>query len=207
MHINERSHHLGRSRRGFVQGSAHAVLGLMAAAAMGPAEASSANSRTVPGIDSTNTGNNDMTLSLQEISDRLEIEELLVRYCYAVDDRNWEAYRNVFTPDAVLDDTVTGGIRSGVEEHVTFMKRALSKILISQHAISTILLDIRGDQASARVHCSCPMVVDLGEGKKQVFFQGLWYRDRVVRTPKGWRISELVEEGYWNHNLPEGFKF
>ncbi|MER9231206.1 nuclear transport factor 2 family protein [Mesorhizobium sp. M0622] len=51
------------------------------------------------------------------------------------------------------------------------------------------------------------MVVDLGAGKKQVLFQGLWYRDRVVRTPEGWQISELVEEGYWNHNLPEGFAF
>ncbi|WP_207917165.1 nuclear transport factor 2 family protein [Rhizobium sullae] len=50
--------------------------------------------------------------SLQEISDRLEIEELLVRYCYAVDDRDWKAYRNVFTLDAVLDDTATGGSRA-----------------------------------------------------------------------------------------------
>ena len=148
-----------------------------------------------------------MTLSLQEISDRIEIEELLVRYCYAVDDRDWDAYRNLFTTDAVLDDTVTGGIRSDVDEHVAFMKKALSKILISQHAVSTILLDIRGDEASARVHCSCPMVVDLGEGKRQVFFQGLWYRDRLKRTPEGWRISELVEEGYWNHNVPEAFAF
>jgi hypothetical protein len=151
--------------------------------------------------------NDDMTLSLQEISNRIEIQELLVRYCYAIDDRNWVAYRGVFTPDAILDDTATGGIRSGVEEHVAFMRKALSKILISQHAISTILLDIRGDEATARVHCSCPMVVDLGEGKRHVFFQGLWYRDRVVHTPEGWRISELVEEGYWNHNLPEGFAF
>jgi SnoaL-like domain len=148
-----------------------------------------------------------MTLSVEEISDRLEIHDLLVRYCYAVDDRDWTAYRNIFTPDAILDDTVTGGIRSGVEEHVAFMKRALSKILISQHAISTVLLDIRGDQANARVHCSCPMVVDTGENKKQVFFQGLWYRDTLVRRPSGWRIRELVEEGYWSHNVPEGFEY
>src|SRR5919108_2316394 len=147
-------------------------------------------------------GDNNMTLSLQEISDRIEIEELLVRYCYAVDDRDWDAYRNLFTTDAVLDDTVTGGIRSDVDEHVAFMKKALSKILISQHAVSTILLDIRGDEASARVHCSCPMVLDLGAGKRQVFFQGLWYRNRLVRTHEGWKIKELLEEGYWTHNLP-----
>jgi 3-phenylpropionate/cinnamic acid dioxygenase small subunit len=195
-----------RSRRGFVRASAHTALGLMAAAML-PAEASSTTSRPARDTDAMNRGDNGMTLSLQEISDRLEIEELLVRYCYAVDDRDWNAYRNIFTSDAVLDDTVTGGIRSGVEEHVTYMQRALSKILISQHAISTILIEVRGDDANVRVHCSCPMVVDIGEGKRHVFFQGLWYRDRVVRTPNGWRISELVEEGYWNHNLPEGFRF
>ena len=92
-----------------------------------------------------------MTLSLQEISDRLEIQDLLAHYCYAVDDRDWDAYRNVFTPDAILDDSVTGGIRGGVEEHVPYMQKALSKILISQHGISTILFDIKGDQARVRV--------------------------------------------------------
>ena len=51
------------------------------------------------------------------------------------------------------------------------------------------------------------MKVDVGDRRSQVFFQGLWYRDKIVRTPKGWRIEELVEEGYWNHNLPEGFEW
>jgi hypothetical protein len=148
-----------------------------------------------------------MAMSLQEISDRLEIQDLLTRYCYAVDDRDWDAYRKIFTPDAILDDTVTGGIRSGVEEHITYLTRALAKIHISQHAISTILIEITGNEATARAHCSCPMVVDLGEGKTQVFFQGLWYRDRLVRTTEGWRIQELVEEGYWTHNVPPGFQF
>lgn len=148
-----------------------------------------------------------MALTLEEVSDRLEIEDVLVRYCYAVDDRNWDGYRKVFTTDAVIDDTITGGVRSGVEEHVEFMKKALSKIKISQHAISTILFDIKGDEAKLRTHCSCPMVVDLGAGKTQVFFQGLWYWHRLVRMQDEWKIKELVEEGYWNHNVPEGFSF
>jgi hypothetical protein len=198
--------HLNKSRRQFVQATAHATLGLMAMS-MGAAAASAQNTSLAPTEKNSNRGDRAMTLSLQEISDRIEIEDLLVRYCYAVDDRDWDAYRKVFTPDAVLDDTVTGGIKSGVEEHVTYMRRALSKILISQHAISTILLEVEGDAARARVHCSCPMVVDVGGGKKQVFFQGLWYRNHLARTAEGWRISELVEEGYWNHGVPEGFKF
>lgn len=142
-----------------------------------------------------------------EVADRLAIQDVLIRYCYAVDDRDWNAYRQVFTSDAIIDDTKAGGIKGGVEEHVTFMKRALSKILISQHAISTTLLELKGDEAFARTHCSCPMVVDLGNGKTQVFQQGLWYRDRLVRTPEGWRLKERIEEGYWNDNVPAGFKF
>src|SRR4051794_40535924 len=101
-----------------------------------------------------------MPLTPAEMSDRLEINDLLVRYCYAVDDRDWDNYRAIFTPDAIIDDTVTGGERSGVEDHIVFMKRALARIRISQHAISTILLTIERDEASARTHCSCPMVVE-----------------------------------------------
>lgn len=80
-----------------------------------------------------------MTFSIQEMSDRLQIYDALARDCYAVDDRDWITYRSIFTHDAVLDDAVTGGIRSGVEEHIVYMTRALSRILISQHAISTFL--------------------------------------------------------------------
>jgi hypothetical protein len=60
----------------------------------------------------------DMALSIHAISDWLEIEDVLVRYCYAVHDRDWNAYRDVFANDAVIDDTVTGGVQSGVEEHM-----------------------------------------------------------------------------------------
>jgi 3-phenylpropionate/cinnamic acid dioxygenase small subunit len=148
-----------------------------------------------------------MALSLEEISDRVEIEDVLTRYCYAVDDREWDVYRRLFTSDAVIDDRVTGGIESGVEEHIEYLSRALSKVVLSQHAISTVLIDGHGDRAAVRAHCSCPMVVDLGESKTHVFFQGLWYRNTLVRTGEGWKIAHLTEEGYWTHNLPAGFAF
>jgi SnoaL-like protein len=136
-----------------------------------------------------------------------EIQDVQTRYCYAVDDRNWDAYRQLFTSDAVLDDTVTGGVRSGVEEHITYTKKALSKVVMSQHAISTILVELNGNEANARVHCACPMVLDTGQNDKHVMFQGLWYRKSLVRSEGVWKIRILVEEGYWRHNAPVGFKF
>jgi hypothetical protein len=146
-------------------------------------------------------------VSQQEISDRFQIEDLLVRYCYAVDDRNWDAYRNIFTSDANIDDTKTGGIKSNVEDHIIYMKKALSKILLSQHTISTSLIEINGNTATVRTHCSCPMKLDLGNGETQIFFQGLWYFDELVRTSEGWKIKDRYEDGYWNYNVHHNFKF
>jgi SnoaL-like domain len=185
------------------------VLHAMAGAAILPVVPSSqsAFAQPAPAAGAERGRPVNMMLSLQELSDRAEIQDLLTRYCYAVDDRDWGSYRRLFTPDAIIDDTVTGGIRSGVEEHVSYLTRALAKIRISQHAISTLLLDVEGDHARARLHCSCPMVVDLGDSRTQVFFQGLWYRNRLARTAEGWKLKELMEEGYWNHNLPPGFRF
>ena len=148
-----------------------------------------------------------MVLTAQETSDRIEIDQVLTRYCHAVDDRDWQTYRTVFTGDAVIDDLVTGGIRSGVEEHIVYLKRALQHITLSQHTISTILVDIDGDTARALVQCICPMVVATPGGATQTMLLGVRYRDRLTRERGTWRISELVEENFWHFNVPEGFKF
>jgi hypothetical protein len=148
-----------------------------------------------------------MALTREQISDRIEIEDVLTRYCYAVDDREWNVYRSLFTPAAVIDDRVTGGIQSGIEEHIQYLSGALSKVVLSQHALSTVRIDLSGDSAQVRAHCSCPMVVEFGEAKNYVFFQGLWYRNSIVRTHEGWKISRLVEEGYWTYNMPPNFAF
>ena len=107
----------------------------------------------------------------------------------------------------MIDDTITGGIKSGVEEHVAYLKRALSKVLMSQHAISTVLVELNGNEAKIRALCSCPIVFDTGQNDRQVMFQGLWYREALFRTDTGWKIHSLLEEGYWKHNAPAGFKF
>src|SRR5687768_13500657 len=140
-------------------------------------------------------------LSTQEISDRIEIHEVLTRYCHAVDERDWDTYRTVFAEDAVIDDVVTGGIRSDVEDHVGYLQRALRSIRLSQHTISTILLDVQGDSATAKVQCICPMVVAMPNGAAQTMLLGVRYRDRLSRVDGRWRISELIEENFWHLNV------
>ena len=145
-------------------------------------------------------------LTLQEISDRIEIQELLVRYSHAVDTRNWEMYENVFTPDAFIDYTCFGGPAGTVTEIRAFLEMAMPKFQSFQHMIANTVLDfVDADHVKSRTICHNPMVMDIGEGKQHVFYCGLWYIDDLVRTSDGWRIAARVEEKSYTYNMPEGF--
>jgi SnoaL-like domain len=146
-----------------------------------------------------------MTLSTQEISDRLEIEQVLVRYCHAIDERDWDTYRSVYTDDAIIDD-IGAGPGNTVDQMVEFLPQALEKVVLIQHAISTSRVDIDRDTATAKTVCHCPVVLETGDGKTEMFFQGLWYDDELARTQDGWKISKRVERNYF-HNMPPGFQW
>jgi len=146
-----------------------------------------------------------MVMSLQEISDRLEIQELLVRYSHSVDTRDWDAYEDVFTPDAFIDYTCFGGPSGNVKEIRAFLEMAMPNFSSFQHMISNTVLELDGDTARSRTICHNPMVMDKGDGTTHVFYCGLWYRDVLVRTPEGWKIKERVEEKSYVFNMPTDF--
>jgi SnoaL-like domain len=139
-----------------------------------------------------------MTMSLQEISDRFELQDLLVAYCYAIDTRNWEALDDVFTPDAFIDYSVFGGSSGDLTTTKEFLGSAMIMFPNFQHMIAGSQITIDGDTAEGKTMCHNPMVME-GE---QLMFCGLWYRDRFVRTSAGWRIRERVEEKCYMHVFP-----
>ena len=142
-------------------------------------------------------------LSLQEISDRLEIQVLLSRYSYAIDERDWDRLDDVFTPDAVIDYSETGGAKGSVAQIKAWLPVAMERFPRYQHMVATMKLELDGDNARSRTMLFNPMVYKGDDGTEQVFFIGLWYRDRLVRTPYGWRIAERYEEMGYAHNVPD----
>jgi 3-phenylpropionate/cinnamic acid dioxygenase small subunit len=142
-------------------------------------------------------------LSLQEISDRMEIQDLFVRYSHAVDTKDWDLYRTVFTEDAYIDYAEMGGSKGDLEETVSFLAQAMPMFSSTQHMVANTVLELTGDTAKTRTICFNPMVMET-DGKEHVFFCGLWYRDELVRTADGWRISRRYEERSYTYNQPEG---
>jgi len=143
-------------------------------------------------------------LSLQQLSDRAEIQDLMVRYSYCIDDGDWDGLDAVFTPDALIDYTQTGGAKGAYPEIKRFLARVLPRFPGYQHASVCTQISVDGDHASARTIVFNPMLVE-HEGRRQVFFVGAWYLDRLVRTRDGWRIRERIEKASWDFNTPGEF--
>lgn len=139
--------------------------------------------------------------SLEEIADRLEIQELLVAYSHAIDFRRWDELDDVFTPDAFIDYTAMGGPKGSYPEIKAFLAQTLPIFASYYHLIGTSKVDLDGDTATGVTLCHNPMVIGEGEAE-HVFVCGLWYHDRFVRTARGWRIRERVEEKTYVKDAP-----
>jgi hypothetical protein len=154
-------------------------------------------------------------LSLQEISDRLEIQDLVWRYSEIIDTRDFDALRDdVFTPDAFIDYTEFGGSQGNVEETIAFLHKAMKIFPAYQHMNANIQIKLDaapdgtvGETASGKVMCYNPQQLKPAEGEAEgeghIFVCGLWYHDDYVRTEAGWRIRKRVEQKSYVMHRPE----
>jgi hypothetical protein len=130
-------------------------------------------------------------LSLAEILDRFEIQQLLIDYSTAIDQRRFDDLDRVFTPDAYVDYRAMGGVDGRYPEVKAWLAQVLPNFPAYAHMLGNFDVRIDGDTASSRTICFNPMV--LGGDKGQILFCGLWYEDEFVRTGEGWRMSRRVE--------------
>lgn len=142
---------------------------------------------------------------IASLRDRIEIEELLTLYCTAIDSRSFDLLDRVFTPDAVIDYTRSGGIRAELPAIKEWLAKALEPFVVIQHMVSNFVIEVSGDQATSVCSFFNPMGLPQPGGPLQTFFCGGFYRDRLVRTPAGWRICERVnDQRYLHGSLPAG---
>ncbi|MCG5433735.1 nuclear transport factor 2 family protein [Mycobacterium sp. MYCO198283] len=130
-------------------------------------------------------------LSLAEISDRLEIQQLMVDYSTAIDSRRFDDLDQVFTPDAYIDYRATGGTQGAYPEVKAWLAEVLPNFPAYSHMLGNFDIRVTGNAATARTICFNPMVFDAEQ--RQILFVGIWYDDEFVRTDAGWRIARRVE--------------
>lgn len=146
-----------------------------------------------------------MPLSVKELSDRFEIQDLLYQYADIVDQKNFDQLREVFTTDAHIDLTAYGGSVGDLEYTISYLKQTMIERIHTQHLNANIQITVEGDHALGRVVCFNPQQCKKAQ-QNQVFLLGLWYVDQYVRTTKGWRIKERLQQKSWTFETPDFLK-
>lgn len=127
------------------------------------------------------------------MEDLLAIHRLLADYAAAIDGRDFDALDDVFTGDAVLDYTSSGGPRADFAEVREWLRTALAAVDFTQHLVTNIRADVDGDDARSIAYFLHPMRA----GDTSFLVSGT-YEDRLRRTPEGWRITERVQRMLWS---------
>ncbi len=131
--------------------------------------------------------------NIQEISDTLEITEVIQRYGKALDEKKFDLLDKVFTKDAKLayllgEDLYKFTMENGVE----FYKSFLFKCYWTCHLISSPLIDFRGDSACSSSRVTATHIQIRENGSRNIWIVSGAYQDELVRESGGWRISKRV---------------
>ncbi len=139
--------------------------------------------------------------------DREAIRDVLGRYAYAVDFRDWEAFRSCFTDPVEIDSSQTMGGPPGakplpLDAFIGAVSAFFGRLPASQHVPVVLTIDVEGDRAHAisllhaRHHDP-----DAPGGPGQTMIGH--YLSDLARTDEGWKITRSVHRLGWNEGNPE----
>ena len=134
-----------------------------------------------------------------ELSDRAQINDVLVRYAEGLDRRDLDAVRSCFAPDVEAE---YGGVvlDPGVDalvEHVSIV----STFVGSMHLLGNVVVEIDGDAAHSTCRCVAYVLRDTPDGVR-LFMRGLTYEDRWTRLAAGFRIIHRRHVPEWSVEAP-----
>ena len=122
-------------------------------------------------------------MSQLSTEDRLQITELMARYCWAIDQRNWDGFLDLFTDDCRLDFGNVMGVfegRTGIERFTTTMS---GLDLLMRHYTTNLIVEGDGAEARARSY-----VLALTGPTRNVATGR--YEDRLAKQAGCWSIRE-----------------
>jgi 3-phenylpropionate/cinnamic acid dioxygenase small subunit len=116
--------------------------------------------------------------------DWLAICNLKAAYCRLLDTKEWEAWRQLFTEDCVVDTRPSGGtLEEGRDRFVDMVSRSLADAKTA-HQIHSPQITVDGDRAEVVWAMQDRVVKDefglTGYGH---------YHETCVRTADGWKIA------------------
>jgi len=123
------------------------------------------------------------------LQDQLDLMSLPARYGNAMDDRDWDALRSIFTQDAIFDVLPARVRMRGLDAIVAYMDTAAVHPL--SHLLLNVALEARAGEVTVRFRGLFPVADASGAIAPSRVAFGFYY-DTVVRTPLGWRVNNRL---------------
>src|ERR1041385_3934723 len=127
------------------------------------------------------------------LEDKDAIREVMAAYCQALDACRFADVASLFADDGIwTTDYGEAKGRGAIEQMLRSIVPVKGEGPQRKHYITNIIIKVEGDQASA---VSDYLVVRESESGLLPVMGGT-YRDKLVKTPAGWRFKEL-EHHIW----------
>ena len=135
--------------------------------------------------------------AVDQMRDRHEIHELVLRYCSAVDRADYPAVRAVYAHDGVDHHT---GFSGPADEFVDWLGERTARFDGTMHLIGNHLVELFGDHAFAETYGTAAHWGSPHSDETLNFTSGFRYLDHLRRDPEGWRIVERTAVREWTRS-------
>jgi 3-phenylpropionate/cinnamic acid dioxygenase small subunit len=129
------------------------------------------------------------------LEDRQAIVDVTVRYCWAIDGRDWAELANVFTEDASAEYGFMPTIH-GLSEIQALVTQVLTPLDCSQHMVTNHQIETHEGETRSRCYFQAQHTRKGLEGGANYIVAGI-YRDAWSQTSDGWRIRSRALEVLW----------
>ena len=136
-----------------------------------------------------------------ELVDQAAILAVVIAYATALDTKDFEALRGLFTDDVVWEYRGLVGPLHGADAIVGMMRSSLEHLDATQHLNGNHVITVRGDEAE-HVGYFQAMHVRIGHPGGEQYLGAGRYEDTFRRTVEGWRLSARMASSVWSTGNP-----
>jgi SnoaL-like domain len=132
--------------------------------------------------------------AVQEMLDRHEIHEVLLRYCRACDQVDEGLLRSVFHPDATVE--YEGLVGGAILDTIPTLLKMRGRFLLTMHVLSNLSIEVDGNTARSESYVMALHRFER-DGAEYEWVAGGRYLDRHEKRDGVWAITHRQSLTFW----------
>lgn len=136
--------------------------------------------------------------TIQELQDRFDVSDVIVKYAFALDQREWSELEAVYDDEILIDlpHLESDPYRVSRSELLDLIKAVVLGFDATHHLIPNHLITIDGDDAVCKAYAHAWHTVPTDRGVADFCLVRGFYDWGLRRTSSGWRINRMIVKAH-----------